>query len=257
MASHSEGLLWQEFNKLHLSRIYPNAIRVDSSNFNPYLGWGVGAQLIALNTQTAGIPLMLNQGFFRKNRGCGYVLKPNFMIDLKSSRKEPILLKINIISGQNFPKPNDMMKTLHPVVEVGIFGVNDIRRPVSHRCRTSTVPGNGFDPLWNQVFEFVVEVPELTQLSLRVLQDGHHNDESSLIALNRMSVSHGSGIGSEPSEKLIASTSIPIIDLRSGFRMVQLYDCFGKKNQHYAFSGLFVHIQTEIMIRNAKREYIY
>ena len=33
------------FNQRQLSRIYPSAYRIDSSNFNPQLYWNVGCQL--------------------------------------------------------------------------------------------------------------------------------------------------------------------------------------------------------------------
>ena len=35
--------------------------------------------LVALNYQTACREMQLNQGLFRNNGGCGYVLKPSFM----------------------------------------------------------------------------------------------------------------------------------------------------------------------------------
>lgn len=49
---------------------------MDSSNYNPVLAWYVGSQLVALNFQTSDVPLILNDGMFRQNQGCGYILKP-------------------------------------------------------------------------------------------------------------------------------------------------------------------------------------
>jgi len=34
---------------------------------------------VALNFQTAGLEMDLNDGLFRQNGGCGFVLKPDFM----------------------------------------------------------------------------------------------------------------------------------------------------------------------------------
>lgn len=39
---------------------------------------------VALNFQTAGLEMDLNDGLFRQNGCCGYVLKPDFMRDTKT-----------------------------------------------------------------------------------------------------------------------------------------------------------------------------
>jgi phosphatidylinositol phospholipase C beta len=43
-----------DYNQRQLSRIYPRGTRFDSSNYNPYLFWPVGCQMVALNYQTLG-----------------------------------------------------------------------------------------------------------------------------------------------------------------------------------------------------------
>ena len=42
------------YNYRQLSRIYPRGTRFESSNYNPYLFWPVGCQMVALNYQTLG-----------------------------------------------------------------------------------------------------------------------------------------------------------------------------------------------------------
>ena len=42
------------YNQRQLSRIYPRGTRFDSSNFDPYLFWPAGCQMVALNYQTLG-----------------------------------------------------------------------------------------------------------------------------------------------------------------------------------------------------------
>ena len=74
--SHSLPLLWSRFNCSNLTRVYPDARRMKSSNYNPFLYWAVGAQLCVLNYQTSDCELQCARGFFRANGGCGYVLKP-------------------------------------------------------------------------------------------------------------------------------------------------------------------------------------
>ena len=60
-------------------RTYPKGTRFDSSNYNPMHMWVCGIQLAAINFQYPSLEMHLNQGFFRINGGCGYVLKPLVM----------------------------------------------------------------------------------------------------------------------------------------------------------------------------------
>jgi phosphatidylinositol phospholipase C delta len=68
------------------------------------MAWAVGAQVIALNTQTHDLPNILNDGLFRQNAGCGYVLKPDYMLLGNAEKGSPCRICVNIISGQSFPK---------------------------------------------------------------------------------------------------------------------------------------------------------
>ncbi len=42
------------YNQRQLSRVYPRGTRLESSNYNPYIFWPIGCQMIALNYQTLG-----------------------------------------------------------------------------------------------------------------------------------------------------------------------------------------------------------
>jgi hypothetical protein len=61
-------------NKRYLLRAYPAGFRIGSSNLNPAIFWGGGAQIIALNWQETDEGMMLNEGMFTGTGG--YVLKP-------------------------------------------------------------------------------------------------------------------------------------------------------------------------------------
>lgn len=64
------------YHKRYLSRTYPPGTNIDSSNYSPMPHWVAGVQMVALNYQTAGDPMLLNEGIFRHvGGGCGYVLK--------------------------------------------------------------------------------------------------------------------------------------------------------------------------------------
>uniref|UniRef100_A0A674BUX1 Phosphoinositide phospholipase C n=1 Tax=Salmo trutta TaxID=8032 RepID=A0A674BUX1_SALTR len=158
------------FNQRQLSRIYPSAYRIDSSNFNPQLYWNVGCQLVALNYQTEGRMMQLNRAKFMVNGGCGYVLKPPPMCKgsfnpfcddpLPAYPNKQLVLKI--ISGQQLPKPPDSMlgdrgEIIDPFVEVEIIGL-----PVDCcKGQTRVVDDNGFNPVWEENLSFTLHMAEV------------------------------------------------------------------------------------------------
>lgn len=75
-STHTDTLACTE---RQLVRTYPKGTRFDSSNYDPTIMWNCGIQLVALNYQYPDIYMHLNQGLFRLNGGCGYVLKPAVM----------------------------------------------------------------------------------------------------------------------------------------------------------------------------------
>lgn len=86
------------------SRNYPEGTRIDSSNYVPMPAWSVGAQVIALITQTYDIPNVLNDGLFRNNGGCGYVLKPDYLLYDDVKLDPSLVICVNAISGQHIPR---------------------------------------------------------------------------------------------------------------------------------------------------------
>ncbi|XP_075058125.1 1-phosphatidylinositol 4,5-bisphosphate phosphodiesterase eta-1 isoform X1 [Mixophyes fleayi] len=158
------------YNQKQLTRIYPSAYRIDSSNFNPVPYWNAGIQLVALNYQTEGRMMELNRAKFKVNGDCGYVLKPQQMYKgvfnpfsgdpLPASPKKQLILKI--ISGQQLPKPPDSMlgdrgEIIDPFVEVEIIGL-----PVDCcKEQTRVVDDNGFNPVWEEILTFTVHMPDI------------------------------------------------------------------------------------------------
>ncbi|XP_053091006.1 1-phosphatidylinositol 4,5-bisphosphate phosphodiesterase eta-1 isoform X2 [Pangasianodon hypophthalmus] len=167
---HHRAERFLNFNQRQLSRIYPSAYRIDSSNFNPQTYWNVGCQLVALNYQTEGRMMQLNRAKFMVNGGSGYVLKPPPMCNgsfnpysddpLPAYPKKQLVLKI--ISGQQLPKPPDSMlgdrgEIIDPFVEVEIIGL-----PVDCcKEQTRVVDDNGFNPVWEETLSFTLHMPEI------------------------------------------------------------------------------------------------
>ncbi|XP_064234916.1 1-phosphatidylinositol 4,5-bisphosphate phosphodiesterase eta-1 isoform X2 [Aotus nancymaae] len=158
------------YNQKQLTRIYPSAYRIDSSNFNPLPYWNSGCQLVALNYQSEGRMMQLNRAKFKTNGNCGYVLKPQQMCKgtfnpfsgdpLPANPKKQLILKV--ISGQQLPKPPDSMfgdrgEIIDPFVEVEIIGL-----PVDCcKDQTRVVDDNGFNPVWEETLTFTVHMPEI------------------------------------------------------------------------------------------------
>ena len=55
------GLMICRYHRAQLSRVYPRAQRVDSSNYNPMTVWNVGSQMAALNFQTGDKPMQVSE----------------------------------------------------------------------------------------------------------------------------------------------------------------------------------------------------
>ncbi|MEQ2295530.1 1-phosphatidylinositol 4,5-bisphosphate phosphodiesterase delta-4 [Ameca splendens] len=162
------GTEFVQYNTRQLCRTYPSGLRTDSSNYNPQDMWNVGCQIVALNFQTAGLEMDLNDGLFRQNGCSGYVLKPDFMRDGSSQfspeRPEdrpgykPLRLSIQVISAQQLPKVNQKEGSIvDPLVRVEIYGVPQDQA----KEETSHINNNGFNPVWNETLNFIIYTPEL------------------------------------------------------------------------------------------------
>ncbi|KAL5007407.1 hypothetical protein ScPMuIL_016213 [Solemya velum] len=211
-------------NKRFLSRVYPNGMRIDSSNYNPLDVWNCGCQLVALNYQTPGLMMDLYNGWFIKNGRCGYVLKPAIMREeiayFSANTKEiipgvsPQILHIKVISGQHFPKPKGSGTkgdVTDPYVTIEIFGI-----PAD--CaeeRTKTVPHNGYNPIFDESFEFQINLPELALVRFSVLDDDYIGDE------------------------FIGQYTIPFECMQTGYRHMHLLSNTGEMIESCT---LFVHI---------------
>uniref|UniRef100_A0A3Q4GE26 Phosphoinositide phospholipase C n=1 Tax=Neolamprologus brichardi TaxID=32507 RepID=A0A3Q4GE26_NEOBR len=171
-------------NKHFLSRVYPNPMRIDSSNMNPQDLWKCGCQIVSMNFQTAGLMMDLNTAWFRQNGNCGYVLRPAIMrqevsyfsADTRDTVPGVSPQLLHVISGQNLPKPKGSGAkgdVVDPYVYVEIHG---IPADCTER-RTRTVSQNGDNPIFDESFEFQINLPELAMVRFVVLDDDFIGDE--------------------------------------------------------------------------------
>lgn len=208
-----------------LSRIYPAGTRTDSSNYNPVPLWNAGCQIVALNFQTFCKELDINQGRFLVNGKSGYVLKSAFLRD-SASEFDPVTLTrgewlqhktlhVMIISGQQLPKVSKKKSSIvDPLVKVQIYGVS----ADNAEKETKSLDNNGFNPSWNENFQFDVYVPELALV--RFLIEDHD---------------------SMSGDEFIAQFTLPFNSLKMGYRHVPLLN---KNGDLLPSAGLFVHIMV-------------
>lgn len=128
----------------HFVKSYPKGIRQDSSNMQPLPSWLCGVQSVAMNVQTAGEDMDLVTGMFSVNGRCGYVLKPQLLLDGLGVREEcerrPFTeLHLHVICGQYLPKAEPGRDIIDPYVAVEVFGMPGD----DYKCKTNTVYDNG------------------------------------------------------------------------------------------------------------------
>ncbi|NXD48772.1 PLCH1 phosphodiesterase, partial [Corvus moneduloides] len=118
--------------------------------------------ILALNYQSEGRVMQLNEAKFRVNGNCGYVLKPQQMCKgtfnpysadpLPASPKKQLILKI--ISGQQLPKPPDSMLGDRGEVRCSALAM-DLFPKVCPVCLA------GFNPVWEETLTFTIHMPEI------------------------------------------------------------------------------------------------
>ncbi|KAM7382292.1 hypothetical protein PAMA_012919 [Pampus argenteus] len=220
------GMYFVRHNTHQLSRIYPSGQRLQSSNYNPQEMWNGGCQIVALNFQTPGEQMDLNQGKFLQNGQCGYILKPHFMCQPETTFNpenvgggpghSPVLLTVRVISAQQLPKPewDKPSSIVDPQVWVEIHGV-----PIdNNKKKTHHVDNNGFNPRWDCTFNFTVHVPDLALV--RFMVEDHDYTSSN---------------------DFLGQYTLPFTSLLKGYRHVRLLKLDGSS---LSPSSLFIHIKV-------------
>lgn len=121
-----------DFARNRLVRIYPSAIRIASSNFNPIGFWSQGCQMVALNLQTRDEWTLINKTMFfgPGNRKDGFLPKPVWL----ETKEIPQIQKFKIevlsaqILSQDLVDENDYL-------EISFQGhpFDEAQNPTTHR----------------------------------------------------------------------------------------------------------------------------
>lgn len=235
-------------NMRYMMRVYPDAMRVTSSNFNPLTYWKRGVQMAALNWQTFDLGMQINQAMFECGADqSGYVLKskglreiqmiPNGPGDWATKReRKSVKLGIEVISAQQLLRPFSLegRRTLDPFVEVELFLPDDkqhkgesagAQREDALKQRTKIVRGNGFNPSFGDKLEFSdvrTKYPDLVFVRWTVkLADKNASDRAQVLGTFTAKLEH----------------------LKRGYRTLPLLDNNGDR---YLFSTLFCRIDYDV-----------
>ncbi|CAN6206549.1 unnamed protein product [Urochloa humidicola] len=204
------------FTQRNILRIYPKGTRVTSSNYNPFLGWVHGAQMVAFNMQGYGRALWLMHGFYKANGGCGYVKKPDFLMQTEPEIFDPRkpqavkkTLKVKVYMGDgwrmDFKQTHfDQYSPPDFYARVGIAGV-----PADSVMKKTKAIEDNWVPVWEEEFSFPMTVPEIALLRVEV----HEYDMSE-------------------KDDFGGQTVLPVSELRPGIRAVALFDRKGNKYNH-------------------------
>ena len=224
------------FTATHLMRTFPpwNPIyRV--INADPTIPQALGCQMVSMNQHSSDEHLLVNDGRFRMNGSCGYVVKPPELLDLHLGAEERLpeqRWRFTIMSGYCLPrnesaigrKPLSVggsLSYVSPFVQVSLYEGALSKNKILHS--TNVALKNGLNPVWDEdddEFEFVVENPSIGVILFSVWDD--------------------------ETGDFMAASAVPTQCLREGYRSVALFDSMHSRSGPYAFSSLLVRSQKLI-----------
>ncbi|RDW62254.1 phosphoinositide phospholipase C-1 [Coleophoma cylindrospora] len=171
-------------NAHHLMRVFPKGTRISSANLDPVRFWGVGAHICALNWQTFGASMQINEALFSGSDG--YVLKPEALRaggsgKLSDGRKKS--LRLHIAGATEVPCPEKLdADDIKPYVTCMLVHPDDLEKALPKR---KTKPYHqhklGFlhkhdnppptDPIWDETLEWEFEDNEMAFLRILIKSD--------------------------------------------------------------------------------------
>ncbi|KAH9614320.1 hypothetical protein KSS87_014393 [Heliosperma pusillum] len=199
-AASNYGVDVVRFTQRNFLRIYPKGSRIRSSNYKPLVAWMHGAQMVAFNMQGYGKSLWAMHGMFRSNGGCGYVKKPDFLMN-KCSTDE---VRVYMGDGWRLDFKKTHFDTFSPpdfYVKFRLIGA-----PKDYVKKKTKVIEDDWVPVWDQEFVFPLTIPELALLQIEVRE---------------YDMSEKDDFGGQ--------SCLPVSELKSGIRSVQLFDKKGEK----------------------------
>ncbi|KAI0451571.1 PLC-like phosphodiesterase [Xylaria acuta] len=171
-------------NATHLMRVFPKGTRISSKNLKQVPFWGVGAQVCAMNWQTFGDSMQLNEAMFSGTEG--YVLKPAALRAggsgrLNTGRRKK--LRLHVAGASDVPVPEDRdPDEVKPYVTCSLVHPDDIdgkhqksktqhyrQHKLGFLHRGENPPPK--DPIWDDTLEWEYDDNDLVFLRIFVKDD--------------------------------------------------------------------------------------
>lgn len=179
MPAHNTNIT--DHNAEHLMRVYPKGTRIASDNLKPVKYWGIGAQVCALNWQTFGASLQLNEALFSGTDG--YVLKPKALRQggtlAVNYRKRKLRLYVAGASDVPLFTTHKKEDDLKPYLTCSM--VHPTQPDIKKKTLVYKKHKLGFmhkgdnppqsDPVWDEVLEWEYPDNELTFLRMLIKSD--------------------------------------------------------------------------------------
>lgn len=186
LAQHmpKDSALIARHNAHHLMRVFPKGTRITSQNLKPVQFWGLGAQICALNWQTFGASLQLNEALFSGTDG--YVLKPEALRaggDGKTGYGRQKRLRLHIAGATDIPVPGaGGGEFIKPYVTCRLVHTADVQdEQPKHRTSAYRQHKLGFlhqgqnppqtEPVWDETLEWEYEDTELVFVRMLIKSD--------------------------------------------------------------------------------------
>lgn len=163
--------LIQQYNKHAMTRVYPNGMRIGSSNYTSTMAHSLGCQLVALNWQKHDAGLAINEARFLANGGCGYILSSSVRCT-----EAPRQLEIRVLCGFLLPcvKRDGLISgnLADPYCSIKLydedFAQADDDDYSSAKFETSVARNNCLIPVWDERVSFNVKNRELAVINMKV-----------------------------------------------------------------------------------------
>ncbi|KAG9242902.1 putative 1-phosphatidylinositol-4,5-bisphosphate phosphodiesterase 1 [Calycina marina] len=174
-----------EHNAHHLMRVFPKGTRISSKNLKPVPFWGIGAQICALNWQTFGASLQINEALFSSTDG--YVLKPRALRAggsgiLSTGIRKRLTLHIGGATDLPLPKNRKEDDEMKPYVSCILSHPDNLAaEPPKRKTAPYKHHNLGFmhrghnppstDPVWDEKLDWEYDDNELVFLRILVKSD--------------------------------------------------------------------------------------
>ncbi|KAF8585238.1 PLC-like phosphodiesterase [Ramaria rubella] len=158
---------------VYMRRVYPNFLRVTSSNIEPLIHWGSGTQVAALNWQRYDRGVEINEAMFVGSGG--WVLKPNNLLGTKApNNASRIRLTCEVAYGCNIPLDGHEGAYL----KAALFLVSGEQKINSKAVPSSSGDASSGDFTWKELIEWqFTEGDELAFVRISVYCSKFGKDE--------------------------------------------------------------------------------